>query len=94
MWKKLLLLSIFLLIIPSVLADVNVSVNVTPPLPPIPYLKAMYGGIYILIISAGTLLFLVRTFIEFSNPEEKIEVMILGAIVLVLAITIVMGVLI
>jgi hypothetical protein len=91
MGKTLLFLIIFLFLIPLVLADVNISVNVTPTtttLPPTPtqIFARMWIGVIALLLGAGGLVFIFRTFVEGSSPREKIDLLIGGTIVFVLII--------
>jgi hypothetical protein len=95
MRKIMLFLSIFLLLIPSVLADVNVSVNVTPSttttttLPPPQAPLRLWTPIIALILGAGAVLQLFATFVAGTDPMEKINLIIGGSIIFVLIIVLI-----
>jgi hypothetical protein len=65
--------------------DINITLNVTPALPPPSPIHA-YASIGGFIMAAGAILQLVRTFIAGSPPREKIDLMIAGVIIFVLLI--------
>lgn len=92
MWKKSILLFILLSSIPSALAiDVNISVNVTTYIPP-PPLYQMYD-MFSLILGAGSILTLMRAFYSDGDIKDRIALMLGGAIILALAVSIMVGLL-
>jgi hypothetical protein len=71
--------------------DVNITLNIiSPP----PFIVRYFGSLYTMIIAVGSFLFLCKTFLEFSTPEEKVEAMLIGVIVLAVSIAFILGVII